>query len=209
MASSIQEEFDPSNFALRRGISSFDLRHNFVTGCRYELPFNRLLNNSNRLTEGWALSGITRVSTGLPVSFLSFADNGLVGSQQQGVNAIGDDTPDATGQPLDINHNPRNGLPYFNPAAFEPNPLGTPGDTKGGFFYGPGQQNWDIALLKNTKLTESKALEIRFEAFNVFNHAQFFGTNTIGSNIANPASFGRVLSADPGRICQVAARFSF
>lgn len=209
MASSIQEEFDPSNFALRRGISSFDIRHNFVTSYRYELPVNRLLKKANRLTEGWALSGITRVSSGLPVSFFSFTDNSLVGSQQQGVNAIGDDTPDATGQPLNINHNPRNDQPYFNPAAFQPNALGTPGNTKRRFFYGPGQQNWDMALLKATKLTESKALEIRFEAFNVFNHAQFFGPNTIGSNIANPASFGRVLSADPGRVCQVAARFSF
>lgn len=209
MASSIQEEFDPSNFALRRGISSFDIRHNFVTSYRYELPLDQVLRKSNRVTQGWALSGITRVSSGLPVSFFSFTDNALVGSQQQGVNAIGDDTPDVTGAPLDINHNPRNGQPFFNPAAFRTNALGTPGNTPRRFFYGPGQQNWNIALLKSTKLTESKILELRFEAFNVFNHAQFFGPNTIGSNIANPASFGRVLSADPGRVCQVAARISF
>lgn len=209
MASSIQDELDPNNFALRRGLSSFDIRHNFVTSYRYELPLEKLIRKSNHLAEGWALSGITRVSSGLPVTLFSFTDNSLVGSQQQGVNAIGDDTPDATGQPLNINHNPRNGQPYFNPAAFQPNALGTPGNTPRRFFYGPGQQNWDMALLKATRLTESKTLEMRFEAFNVFNHAQFFGPNTIGSNIANPASFGRVLSADPGRVCQVAARLSF
>lgn len=209
LASSIQEEFDPSNFGLRRGISAFDIKHNFVVSYGYELPFDRLLWKANRLTQGWAVSGITRVSSGLPVSFFSFTDNALVGSQQQGVNAIGDDTPDATGQPLNINHHPRNGQPYFNPASFVPNALGTPGDTKRRFFYGPGQQNWNMALLKATKLTESKILELRFEAFNVFNHAQFFGPNTIGSNIANPASFGRVLSADPGRVCQVAAKLTF
>jgi hypothetical protein len=209
MASSIQEEFDPNNFALRRGISSFDIRHNFVTSYRYEVPLEQLLKKANRFTQGWALSGITRVSSGLPVTFFSFTDNSLVGNQQQGVNAIGDDTPDATGQLLNINHDPRNGQPFFNPAAFQPNALGTPGNTKRRFFYGPGQQNWDLALLKTTKLTESKNLEIRFEAFNVFNHAQFFGPNTIGSNIANPASFGRELSADPGRVCQVAAKLNF
>lgn len=209
MASSIQEGLDPNNFALRRGISSFDIGHSFVVSYRYQLPFDALLGKANRLTEGWALSGITRVSTGLPVTFFSFTDNSLIGSQQQGVNAIGDDTPDATGRPLNINSNPRNGQPYFNPAAFQPNALGTPGNTKRRFFYGPGQQNWDMALLKTTNLREGKVLEIRFEAFNVFNHAQFFGPNTIGGNIANPASFGRVLSADPGRVCQVAARFSF
>ena len=68
------------------------------------------------------------------------------------------------GQPLNINHNPRNGLPYFNPAAFQPNALGAPGDVKKRFFHGPGQQNWDMALLKTTKLTGSRILEIRFEA---------------------------------------------
>lgn len=208
-ASSIQEELIPPNFGLERGISAFDLRHSFVASYRYELPFDQLLKKTNRVTQGWALSGITRVSSGLPVTLFSFTDNSLLGCQQQGVNAIGCDLPDVTGQPLDINHNPRNGQPYFNPAAFAPNALGTLGDAKRRFFYGPGQQNWDMALLKTTRLTESKTLEMRFEAFNVFNHAQFFGSNTIGGNIANPASFGRVLSADPGRVCQVAARLNF
>ena len=209
MASSIQEGLNPSNFKLERGISAFDIRHNFVVSYRYDLPFDHLLHKANRLTQGWSLSGITRVSTGLPVTFFSFTDNSLIGSQQQGVNAIGSDTPDITGQPLNLNHNPRNGQPYFNPLAFQSNALGTPGNAKRRFFYGPGQQNWDMALLKTTRLTESKTLELRFEAFNVFNHAQFFGPNTIGSNIANPASFGRVLSADPGRVCQAAAKFTF
>jgi hypothetical protein len=50
--------------------------------------------------------------------------------------------------PLDINHNPRNGLPYFNVSLFSLPPLGTPGTAPRRLFYGPGIANFDIALSK-------------------------------------------------------------
>jgi hypothetical protein len=65
-----------------------------------------------------------------------------------------------------------------------------------------------MALLKNLKLTESKSLQLRLEAFNVFNHAQFFGPAAVDGNI-NSSSFGQVLSAAPPRLLQVGAKFSF
>ena len=46
------------------------------------------------------------------------------------------------------------------------------------FFYGPRMDRRDIALLKETRLSESK-VEFRMETFNLFNHAQFFGPNTV------------------------------
>ena len=51
------------------------------------------------------------------------------------------------------------------------------------FFNGPGLNNYDMALLKNLRLTESKSLQFRVEAFNVFNHAQFFGPQAVDGNI--------------------------
>ncbi len=84
---------------------------------------------------------------------------------------------------LNLNPNPRNGQPYFNTAAFTENALGTPGTAKRRFFYGPGMDNFDMALLKNVRLTESKSLQFRIEAFNVFNHAQFFGPQAVDGNI--------------------------
>ncbi len=42
-------------------------------------------------------------------------------------------------------------------------------------FYGPGILNFDVELGKNVPITESKSLDFRIEAFNVFNHAQFYG----------------------------------
>lgn len=74
--------------------------------------------------------------------------------------------------------------------------------------YGPGINNFDVALHKVTKLTESKSLEFRFETFNTFNHAQFDGSSSVDGNI-NDATFGQVVKAAPPRISQVALKFSF
>ena len=84
---------------------------------------------------------------------------------------------------LESNHNPRNGRLYFTAALFSPNALGTQGDAPRRPFYGPGVNNWDIALHKITKLTEGKSLELRFETFNTLNHAQFYGNGSVDGNI--------------------------
>jgi len=69
-------------------------------------------------------------------------------------------------------------------------------------------ENWDIALLKDTPLGETKMLEFRWETFNTFNHAQFFGANSVDGNI-NDATFGQVVSAMPPRLMQVAVKLQF
>jgi hypothetical protein len=68
--------------------------------------------------------------------------------------------------------------------------------------------NWDIALLKETHFSESKVLEFRMETFNTFNHAQFFGANSVDGNI-NDSTFGRVINATSPRLMQAALRFRF
>jgi hypothetical protein len=154
------------------------------------------------------LSGITRFSSGFPVTLVNLGDNSLLGAEPNGVNNFGVDEPDFTPGLLKLNSNPRNGQPYFNTSLFSLQPLGTPGTSARRFFYGPGINNYDMALLKNLKLTESKSLQLRLEAFNVFNHAQFFGPAAVDGNI-NSSSFGQVLSAAPPRLLQVGAKFSF
>ncbi|MGA7924555.1 MAG: hypothetical protein WCA20_01015 [Candidatus Sulfotelmatobacter sp.] len=109
---------------------------------------------------------------------------------------------------LQINHDPRNGQPYFNTARFSLPALGTIGNSGRRFFYGPGMQNWDMALLKTTKLIESKSLEFRFETFNTFNHTQFSGETSVDGNINDP-TFGHGISADVPRIAQAALKFHF
>jgi hypothetical protein len=68
--------------------------------------------------------------------------------------------------------------------------------------------NYDVALLKRIRLTESKSFQLRLEAFNLFNHAQFFGPQAVDGNI-DSSTFGGVISAAPPRLVQVGAKFNF
>jgi hypothetical protein len=78
--------------------------------------------------------------------------------------------------------------------------LGTIGNAPRRFFYGPGLENFDIALQKVTKVGESTALQFRLEAFNTFNHAQFFGASTVNGNVSS-VNFGQFVDAMPGGRC--------
>jgi len=209
-SSSIQEQVNPFDFREEYAISAFDLKHNFVFSGNYELPIDKLFRTSNRLTQGWAISGITRYATGLPVTFQSFGDNALVQVQNNGVNSVSIDLPDYNPilGPLDINRNPRNNSLAFNTKIFSPNALGTFGNSSRRFFYGPGIDNYDMALRKLTRVTESASLEFRFETFNTFNHAQFDGASAVDGNI-NDATFGQILKSQPGRVVQVALKLNF
>jgi len=207
-SSNLGEELNPINPSLSYALSSFDIRHNFVISYNYQLPLEHLLRASNRWTEGWEISGITQVSSGLPVSLVSYGDNSLLGTEPNGINNYSVDEPDFTPGSLAQNHNPGNAQPYFNVALFSQNALGTPGTAKRRFFYGPGLDNYDMALLKNLRLRESTSLQFRVEAFNVFNHTQFFGPQAVDGNI-DSSTFGHIISAAPPRLMQVSAKFFF
>jgi Carboxypeptidase regulatory-like domain len=206
-ASSISDPGNPFNFNATRALSAFDLTQNFVASYQYKLPFERL-GHVKGLTSGWELSGITRAATGFPVTLHSDSDNSLMGSIPNGVNNHSLDLPDYNGLPLNLNGNPRNGLPYFNTSAFSLNALGTPGNASRRSFYGPGMLNFDLALLKSFAFTEVRALQLRLEAFNAFNHAQFFGPAAVNGDISS-ALFGQVVNAAPPRLVQAALKLTF
>ena len=88
------------------------------------------------------------------------------------------------------------------------NALGTPGNAKRRFFYGPGADNFDMAVAKLLSLTESKSLLFRVEAFNVFNHTQFFGPAAVSGDVDNQL-FGHVVNAASPRLIQLALKFAF
>ena len=207
-ASSISDIVNPFNYSATRALSAWDLKHNFVATYEYQLPLDRLSKRAKFLSRGWALSGITRISTGFPVTLSTEGDNSLQGSQPNGVNLKSLDLPDYTPGPLSLNGNPRNGLPYFNTALFGPNALGTPGNASRRSFYGPGMINFDLALLRNFRLSESKALQFRLETFNTFNHAQFFGPVAVNGDVDSKL-FGQVVQAAPPRLVQLALKFIF
>ncbi|HTV56779.1 MAG TPA: carboxypeptidase regulatory-like domain-containing protein [Terriglobia bacterium] len=203
-ASALEVGIDPYNYKVSKSLCAFDLTHNFVASYSV-LPFDGLVNRlglgrsaiGTELLKGWQVTGITTFATGLPVGISEPDDEDLCD--------CGVGLPDFTLGKILNNTNPRSGQTYFNTSLFSEAPLGQMGDSNGSFFHGPGINNFDMALLKNFKINESKTLEFRVEAFNVWNHAQFGGPD---GNI-NSSAFGLVTSAEPPRILQMALKFEF
>jgi hypothetical protein len=201
-ASGLQDSTYP--FDPRRSISlcNFDVTHNFVFSYNWLLPFDKLSSSalSKWVLGGWSLSGITNFATGLPITVTENDDNALIGA-----NAVPVDVPNFSGGKVLADTNPRHGNPYFNPSLFSPEQMGQFGNSRRRFFHGPGLNNFDMALAKSTRFTESKELQFRIEAFNLFNHAQF--SNPTGE--INSSQFGVVTSARPARILQLGLKFLF
>jgi len=232
-ASGLQEGVNPFDPKASMALCVFDVTQNFIGSYDIKLPFDRLFHAdsgwANRLAGGWSLSGITTFATGLPVVISEGGDNSVTGTRNTEAPI---DEPEISSTAHILNNtNPRNGFPYFNsfdpnatnPTApnkvgvFSPEPLGQIGNAPRRFFHGPGLNNWDLALLKDTKITESKSLELRAEAFNIFNHTQF--TNPDGNfsdgypnyvnGVNQGGTFGLVSGAQPARILQIALKFLF
>jgi hypothetical protein len=209
---------------LSRGLSSSDITHNFVVSYIWAVPFDRAFANApKRLTQGWQIQGITRFSTGFPIQLnQGSADFSLAGSSAT-------DMPNLIGKVHTLN--PRDANPncptdshtgcYFIPpqsnfddtldpcvpsgGAFVQNcVLGTFGTANRRFFHGPGFNNTDFGITKRTQIKENFAFDLRFEFFNIFNHAQF--KNPSG-DINNMGGFGVITQARDPRIGQVSAKF--
>ena len=211
--------FNALNFARNYGPSANDAPQRLVVNYVYTLPFYKYGHRWKRLTDDWNLSGIGTFQHGFPVEVFQTAFDDLQGSPNQQFFAS-PDFVNATGAPLNINHNPRktikvNGVPeqqpWVNAAAFAIPAVGTQGTANRNPFYGPGLNFWDMALEKSIHFTESKYFQLRLETFNTFNHANF------GAPVNNLSSgaFGQIntvqqiTTTGAGRVVQLAGKFYF
>jgi carboxypeptidase family protein len=208
VGSNLGEQVNPFDITKSEAPSAFDMRHNFVVSYSYQLPFDRVANRANAWTLGWTLSGTTRLSSGFPVTLYNPTDTSLLGTFGNGVNNNLVDTPNLTpGCDLKINRDPANGQ-AFNTGCFSLPALGQLGNAPRRLFYGPGIENVDLAVIKRVTLDRTRALDVRLEAFNAFNHPQFYGAGAVDGNIASP-TFGNIVAASAPRFIQLAAKFSF
>ncbi|MBV9264729.1 MAG: TonB-dependent receptor, partial [Acidobacteriaceae bacterium] len=167
-----------------KGHSDYDVPHRFVLSYNYALPFGRgkrFLGSSSRATDlligGWQLNGITTFSAGQyhTVTTAQFWPNISPVFNTSVPNVIGNPT---------ANQNPRGY--WFNAAAFAYPVNHVEGDAGRNQFETPGIANWDMSLFKDLRATERLRAQLRFEAFNLFNHTQFgvpnmtWGTPTFG-----------------------------
>ena len=202
-SSNFNDYMNFSNYRLSRGLSNFDVTHNFVASYNWAIPFERAFSVlPKRLTQGWNLNGITRFATGFPIAIRQGrGDISLTGSNADQPNRVG---PVTIVDPRKLDAD--GGNRYFLPDAFQENTvLGTFGNSSRRFFHGPGIINTDFSLSKRTRITESMAFEVRGEFFNTFNHTQF---NDPNGNISS-SRFGLVSSSRDARIGQVSAKFYF
>jgi hypothetical protein len=72
---------------------------------------------------------------------------------------------------------------------------------------GPGINNWDFVLYKDTEITERTRVQLRLEAYNLFNHTQF-DPNGISTNLTS-GTFGAIVAAQNPRLMQIAAKLIF
>ena len=184
-----------------KGLSDFHAEHNWVLNFSYDLPFARQARGAaGAILGGWRLSGIVNVRSGNPLTV--FVQNNRSRSLWQPSlgPGIGRDRPSYApgfGPDNAVLGDPNQ---WFNPAAFVLPPAGTFGNTGRGDFIGPGLRTVDLSLVKDAALPALGAggrLELRVEAFNVFNRANFGPPTLIafaGASDNEPtlASFGRV-----------------
>jgi hypothetical protein len=215
---------NPYNFASYRGDSSFDARQRLVVSYDWQVPLaSKRWNNifSREVLDGWKLAGITTLQGGFPVTIGDTAFrsltcdqfvyyecwdapnlNGPVATYNVRTSSLVNATHGGTAAKTDY---------YFNPNAYSLEPIGTVGNAGRNNFHGPGINNTDLSLIKDIKLMkEAQKLELRLDSFNTFNHTQFrFSSSILSFSDINSGNFGRALSAAPGRVVQLAAKFYF
>ncbi len=199
---------DSYNLSAERGRSNFDLRQRLSVSFSYDLPFGRgksWLSDPgwvSALVGGWQTFGVVTLQSGRPftVSLLPEFDNSNTGRSNLGFGA--NDRPNLVGNASITNPAPER---WFNTSAFVIPPYGSFGNAGRNILDGPGYQNVNFSLSKNTSIREGVTLQLRAEFFNLFNHPNF----GLPDNFVGSPSFGSILSADSPRRVQFGVKLLF
>ena len=160
-----------------------------------------------RLLGNWQLNGILTLQTGLPMNITAPDNSQTGGNHAAYANCVANPFAGTTTSRAAISTpSPAPGV-FISPSGFSIPPAGTFGTCRPRLFHGPGARNVDLSLFKQFPLGDERKIELRFEFFNAFNHANFANPAT---NMSNTATFGKVISTinDPRQI-QLAGKFYF
>ena len=206
--SSFEDILDPLDFAQSYSLSQFDARNRFVFSYDWQLPVPKLDGVPGKVANGWSLSGIITFQSGFPIRITDSADNEL----QNSFDFLTPGEPNLVGKFRRLD--PRGpGNFAFDPTAFaDPGAVGIIGSAPRTMCCGPGINNFDVAFLKDTAVSDKTRLQFRAEFFNLFNHAQFVNPAPIGGVASadfNSGAFGTVVRARDPRLIQFALKFIF
>jgi hypothetical protein len=164
------------------GNSDLDSKHNFKTLINYDLPNGP---RWKRLTNGWQVSSLVALWSGLPFTVFSSFDT-ATGEGTQRANQVSN--PFAGANHSVVTQGGSTFEQWINPAAFINPPAGTFGTSSRNGYRGPGFADVDFSIVKNTPITERVKAQFRIELFNLFNRV----------NLAPPSG---TCSGNPGTTC--------
>jgi hypothetical protein len=185
----------PGNRAADFGHCPNSPDHNMNLSAVYQIPAAGSSGVTHAVTDDWQISGIVSAASGSYLTVTTGVDNALSGQPNQRANQVLDDPfmPD------------KSFTQWLNVAAFKAPDPGTYGTMPIDAFRGPGRWNVDMSLTRSFPLA-TRQLQLRLEAFNVFNHVN--PSNPVTG--LNSSNFGQITSiASPPRIVQLAVKYIF
>ncbi len=202
-----------------RGASDFDQRQTLTAAASYEFPLAGKSAPLSRFLRGWGMDTIFHARTGFPVSVLD-------SEQYLGLTLVNAFRPNLVyGQPLWLADPTVGGGRRLNPAAFQATVAPQQGTLGRNALTGFGMAQVDLAVRREFRLTERRRLQLRLEAYNLFNHANFadpvsylnspvFGQSTSMLNLmlgsGSPGSgLAPILQTGGPRSLQISLRFQF
>ena len=199
---------DSRNPGLEYSRSSFDVRNRFSTSFSWELPFGagrQWLDGESAgaaILGNWDLHGIVTLADGRPftVALLPEVDNSNTGRSNLGFGS--NDRPNIVGNPVLANPTSEG---WFNTGAFEVPAFGNFGDAGRNILEGPGYANFNLGVHKNISLSEGATIQLRVEAFNLFNRTNL----DLPDAFVDSPTFGQVVSAGDPLRCQFGFKLIF
>jgi len=168
---------EPFGIDYNKGLADYHAKHNLVINFIWDIPFARNLKGAaGKLLHGWQMAGIAQLRSGNPLTV--FVQRNRSRSQWSPSLGPGIGQDRASFAPGFTHETAVTGNPnsYFNPAAFVLQPAGQLGNVGRGSLIGPNLRTFDLALIKNTRwsrLGEHTNIQLRVEAFNLFNRTNF------------------------------------
>ncbi|WP_162538890.1 TonB-dependent receptor [Granulicella sp. WH15] len=195
---------DSFNLQAEKGTSDFNVGSRLVISPVYELPFGKgkpFLTNgiAGLLAGGWQLSGIFSYDTGRPFTIQMATNN-------SGSTNGGADRPNVIANP---NNGPKTVAQWFNTAAFTANAVGQFGNESRNALIGPNYDNTDVAIQRMFDVTERYKFAFRAEAFDVFNHPNFYNPLGTSTGEFGQSNFGKLTQANDPRSMQFSVKVLF
>jgi hypothetical protein len=202
--SSINNQVPGNPGNVDKGVSIYNIPNNWRFNATYHVPNIKSQMFIAKLEHGWSMSSIVAVQSGQQVNpglglFRSLAPASITYADRPSINST-----------YNTNTNSGNINQWWNPAMFDVPAMGTYGNSPRNALVGPNFRNVDFSVSKDTRLSflgEAGNVQFRFDAFNLFNRANYGVPNAtllsassaaLGATAGNLTNLGEIPAATSG-----------